>query len=246
MTTFDTTKMVASCKCTFIVWSVSEARYHTVLELQEILASSKPSASSLFSDFVQALKRAYFLYAQGYEAIQIVQINASSLIRTVQIGSEDGHGSLIPVWQGPAGGSDNWLCMAEIGPLLGVDPRYVQKSEWLACGSVPSFRYSSAWPIIDGKLFFGEETGEDLVDLFTCVCGHPPDYIRQHENSGRYEYNWESGRFLETDWWRNRNSSVQQSGLASSRVGLGVAASRFAHPTIFGHTGYLRGMIVMD
>jgi hypothetical protein len=136
--------------------------------------------------------------------------------------------------------------MAEIGPLLDINPRLIRSSEWLACGSIPRHRYSASWPIIAGQMFFEEGKSQDLIDLFAYVCGHPPDYVSQYHDCGRYEYDWNMGMFVETDAWVVQHASEYQKGALNGGVGLGLAASTFARPGLFGYTGYLRGMRVMD
>jgi len=136
--------------------------------------------------------------------------------------------------------------MADLGPTLGVNPIYIRPSEWLACGSISKARFSAAWPIIGGRLYFNEETSEDLVDLFTHVCGHVPERVLGHDTSERYEYDWDDGCFVGTRRWSDASASIQETSVAGAGLGLGLAVSQFARPTPFGYAGYLRGMVVMD
>lgn len=175
----------------------------------------------------------------------MVRIQASDLV-TVLRGTADNHSTLIPLWEGRRVREDQWLCMADIGPLLDIDPRYIRPSEWLACGSIPKSRYSAAWPIIGGQLYFDEERSEDMVDLFTHVCGYVPDHFREHDDSERYEYDWDDECFVRTERWRTSSASIQETSVAGAGLGLGLAVSQFVRPTPFGYAGYLRGMVVMD
>ena len=193
----------------------------------------------------EALREAYLLHLQGNEAVQIVQIDALDLVRSDRIGSGIDQDLLIPVWQGNKSHEDEWLSMADVAPCLGIDPKYLRPSEWLSCGSIPRSRYSVAWPIINGRLCFGQQEGEDLVELMTYSCGQLPDYVREHETSGRFAYDWHQGTFFEEEEWA-RNKVSAHGNVAGAGVGLKLAASPFACPSMFGHTGYLRGMIIMD
>lgn len=187
------------------------------------------------------MKRAYHFYLRGDERICIVKINAANLVRSDII--EEDTNALIPIWRGLGEGVDEWLSVAEIAPALDIHPRLIQELEWLACGQVLKCRFSAAWPVMEGKLFFEQGRGEDLVDLFTYCWGRMPDYFRQRSDSGRYMYDWDNEVFLETEWKKSEGTSLSaQNGYSSSNVGLGVA-SRF---TLFGHAGFLRGMIVLD
>ena len=177
----------------------------------------------------------------------ILQIEVPDLVRTIQAGSGVDDEFLLPVWQNPGRSNDKWLCMAEIGPVLGIDPRSIRSSEWLACGHVLRSRFSAAWPIIEGKLFFEQGNGEDIIDLFTYVCGREPDYVRQDIVASRYTYDWDTRVFLDTTEWNRQESSAQVGGgFASANVGLGYAASHSTRSVLTGHIGFLRGMIVMD
>ena len=158
----------------------------------------------------------------------------------------DNRSALIPLWQGTKGRIDRWLCMADLGPTLGVDPVYIRPSEWLACGSISKARFSAAWPIIGGRLQFNEERSEDLVDLFARICGHVPELFPEHDVSERYEYDWEGECFVRAERWGDASASIQETSVAGAGLGLGLAVSQFARPTPFGYAGYLRGMVVMD
>jgi hypothetical protein len=136
--------------------------------------------------------------------------------------------------------------MADIRPLLAIDPKYIRPSQWLACGSISKSRYSAAWPIMSGRLYFDEEKSEDLVDLFTDVCGYAPDRYRERDLSERYEYDWDDECFVGVGRWPTSSASIQETTVAGAGLGLGLAASHFARPTPFGYAGYLRGMLVMD
>lgn len=175
----------------------------------------------------------------------MIRIQASDLVTTF-VSTVDNHGALIPFWQGRGIRKDQWLCMADIGPLLGIDARYIRPSEWLACGSILKSRHSAAWPIVVGRLYFEEERSEDLVDLFTHVCGYVPDRCREHDDSERYEYDWDDECFLEVEHGRTPSASLQETSVAGAGLGLGLAVSQFARPTPFGYAGYLRGMVVVD
>jgi len=192
-----------------------------------------------------ALREAYDLCVRGHEAIQIVQIQASGLV-TDLVSSAGNHSALIPIWQGTKGREDRWLCLADLGPLLGVDPMYIRSSEWLACGSISKARFSAAWPIIGGRLYFNEGRSEDLVDFFARVCGYVPELFPEHDVSERYGYDWDDECFVGTGRWRDASASIQETSVAGAGLGLGLAVSQFARPTPFGHAGYLRGMVVMD
>ncbi|KAH6846210.1 hypothetical protein B0T12DRAFT_219536 [Alternaria alternata] len=210
------------------------------------LRDTQPSPFiSVFSDFAEALQEAYDLHVRGHEAIQVVQIQASDLVTTL-VGASGIHCALVPLWHGRRGGEDQWLCMADIGPLLDIDPRCIRPSEWLACGSIPRSRYSAAWPIIGGRIYFDEGSDKDLVDLFMDVCGYAPDRFREHNDFQRYEYDWDEECFVGTESWRMSSASIQETGVAGAGLGLGLAVSQFARPTPFGYAGYLRGMVVMD
>ncbi|KAH6868690.1 hypothetical protein BKA58DRAFT_387412 [Alternaria rosae] len=200
---------------------------------------------TVFSDFAAALCEAYDLYVRGHEAIQIVQIQASGLV-AVLVSSAGNHSAMIPIWQGTKGREDRWLCMADVGPLLGLDLIYIRSSEWLACGSISKDRFSAAWPIIDGRLHFNEGRSEDLVDFFVRVCGHLPECYPEHDASERYEYDWEGECFVGTERWHDASASIQETSVAGVGLGLGLAVAQFARPTPFGYAGYLRGMVVMD
>lgn len=191
------------------------------------------------------MRRAYNFYLRGDEKISIVQMNAVDLVRSNAI--QQDVDALMPIWQGIGQrGADDWLSVAEIAPALGIRPRLVNSSEWLACGHISRKRCSAVWPIIEGILFFDRARCEDLVDLFTDYCGRMPDCIRQQSSLGRYEYDWENEVFVETGWWKGQRESLQaRNGFPSPGVGLGVA-SRLPRFTMFGHAGFLRGMIVMD
>ena len=175
----------------------------------------------------------------------MVQIQASGLM-TNFVSSAGVHSAVIPLWQGMKGREDRWLCMADLGPLLGVDPTYIQPSKWLACGSISKARFSAAWPIINGRLYLDEERSKDLVDLFTHTCGYVPGHFRERDASERYEYDWDDGCFVGTERWRDASASIQGTSVAGAGLGLGLAVSQFARPTPFGYAGYLRGMVVMD
>jgi hypothetical protein len=136
--------------------------------------------------------------------------------------------------------------MTDLEPLLGIDPRYIRPSEWLACGSISRARFSASWPIIGGRLYFNEGRSEDLVDLFTYVCGYEPDRFREHDGFEHHEYDWDDGCFVRTEEWRTSTSSIRETSVAGAGLGLGLAVSQFARPTPFGYAGYLRGMVVMD
>ncbi|KAF1850676.1 uncharacterized protein K460DRAFT_19601 [Cucurbitaria berberidis CBS 394.84] len=199
---------------------------------------------SVFDNFADALKRAYHFYLRGDERISIVQIDATELVKSN--GIQQNIDALVPTWRGIGNGIDEWLSVAEIAPALGIHPQLVQRSEWLACGQISNSRFTAAWPIIQGKLFFEQENGQDLVDLFTYYCGRMPDYIRQQSESGRYAYDWDNEVFFETEWSKSeRRSSSTQNGFSGAGVGLGVA-SQLPRFTMFGHAGFLRGMVVMD
>ncbi|CAO2653660.1 Nn.00g030710.m01.CDS01 [Neocucurbitaria sp. VM-36] len=200
---------------------------------------------SVFDNFADALKRAYHFYLRGDERISIVQIDTANLIRAKVI--QQDVDALIPISRGVGqGGADEWLSVAELAPALGIDPRMVKRSEWLACGQIAKRRVSAVWPILEGKLFFEQGRWADLVDLFIYYCGRMPDYIRQQSESGRYEYDWENEVFVESERWiRQRVSLPSQHGFSNSGVGLGVA-TRLPRFTMFGHAGFLRGMVVMD
>jgi hypothetical protein len=193
----------------------------------------------------EALHEAYNLYVYGHEAIQVARIQASSLMTTL-VSSADNHYALLPLWQGRNSHEDRWLCVADLAPLLEVDSRYSRPSEWLACGSIPKSRYSATWPIISGRLYFDEERCEDLVDLFTHICGHVPDQFRECDDSKQYGYDWDDGCFVGTGESRVLSASIQETSVAGLGLGLGLAVSQFARPTPFGYAGYLRGMVVMD
>jgi hypothetical protein len=173
-------------------------------------------------------------------------MDASNLFRSDYIGSGADEDFLVPVWQGDRSHGDDWLCMTDVAPLLNVDLRQMRASEWLSCGSIPRCRYLAAWPIIGGKLHFEEQKSEDLEELLTYLCGQTLDYVQEYEDSGRFEYDWDERVFFEKEDWDGRSESGHQSGLTSARVGLDLAASRFASSPTFGYAGYLRGMIIMD
>jgi hypothetical protein len=83
-----------------------------------------------------AVTRARFLQDRGYQNVRIISINTSRLHLTtlpVQFSNETMN---LPVWMDGATGTV-YMAMADIGPLLGVDYRIVQRSEWLATGCVP-------------------------------------------------------------------------------------------------------------
>lgn len=191
--------------------------------------------------------RAYQLHLQGSSAIQILRLNVSDLFQTLRTGSEDSGDSFIPVWIGPAPNSGEWLCMAEVVPLLGIDPWYIRPSEWLSCGPVLPSRLSAVWPIIGERLFFEEGTGHDLVALFTRTCGRMPDRIRSAMTTNRYEYNWNDNAFDVRQVFGVKPLTLRARGrFPTSALGLGVAALSFTRPTSFGHAGFLRGMVIMD
>lgn len=137
--------------------------------------------------------------------------------------------------------------MPEVAPILHIDPTYTTRSTWLACGHISSWRFSAAWPIIGGKIYFEEERREDLVDLFTSVCGFEPEEVRQHDDLGRYIYDWEGQVFVHTDTWPERNTNLKgPGGFAGAGVGLGLPTSQYTRSRLLGCAGYLRGMLVMD
>ena len=191
------------------------------------------------------MREAYDLHIRGHDAIQIVQIHASGLVIDLMSPAGD-YGALVPTWKGAKGREDRWLCMADLGPTLGVDPIYIRPSEWLACGSISKARFSAAWPIIGGRLYFNEGRSEDLVDLFARICGHVPERFPEHDVSERYEYDWEGECFVGAERWGDASESIQETSVAGAGLGLGLAVSQFARPTPFGYAGYLRGMVVMD
>ncbi|CAN9379016.1 unnamed protein product [Alternaria alternata] len=220
--------------------------YHVFSELSATTYHSRSTTGSrLLQADSEALQEAYDLHVRGHEAIQVVQIQASDLVTTL-VGASGIHCALVPLWHGRRGGEDQWLCMADIGPLLDIDPRCIRPSEWLACGSIPRSRYSAAWPIIGGRIYFDEGSDKDLVDLFMDVCGYAPDRFREHNDFQRYEYDWDEECFVGTESWRTSGASIQETGVAGAGLGLGLAVSQFARPTPFGYAGYLRGMVVMD
>ncbi len=165
---------------------------------------------------------------------------------TTLVSSADNHHALLPLWQGRNSHEDRWLCVADLAPLLEIDTRHSRPSAWLACGSIPKSRYSAAWPIISGRLYFDEERCEDLVDLFTHVCGYVPEQFREHGDSKRYGYDWDDECFVGTEISRASSASIRETSVAGVGLGLGLAVSQFARPTPFGYAGYLRGMVVMD
>jgi hypothetical protein len=194
----------------------------------------------------EALRQAYLLYLRGNEAVQVVQIDASDLVKSDRIGTGADHDLLIPVWQGDRNDEDQWLLMADIAPYLGIDPTHLRPSEWLSCGSIPRSRYSAAWPVVNGRLYFDEKGSERLVELVTYFCGQPPDCVQEYEDSGRFAYDWHHGAFFEKEGRARNELSVHGNGVTGAGVGLNLAASHFALPSMFGHHGYLRGMIIMD
>ncbi|KAL6160821.1 hypothetical protein ACJBU6_01338 [Exserohilum turcicum] len=213
------------------------------------LRDSGPSPFiSVFDDFAEALRVAYTFYLRGHEAIQIVQIDASNLMASLEVGIGNSHDAVIPVWQGNLGGSlqeDIWLRVMDIGPLFALDPKLMRSSEWLACGSIVAPRYSASWPVLAGELFFEETYGEELVHLLEDHCGCAPEYFREETDmAAKYAYDWTERRFLEITP-RDR-PGVSYGGIPTAGVGLNPVSSIFARPTLFGYAGYLRGMIVMD
>jgi hypothetical protein len=175
-----------------------------------------------------------------------VRLDASNLFRNDRIGSGANEDLLVPVWRGDRIHGDDWLCMTDVAPLLGIDLRHLRASEWLACGSITRPRYSASWPVMGGKLHFEEQESEDLAELLTFVCGETPDHVREYEDSGCFGYDWDERAFFEKEDWNERSESVYQSGLTSGGVGLDLVASRFASSPTFAYAGYLRGMIIMD
>jgi hypothetical protein len=151
----------------------------------------------------------------------------------------------VPAWQGDSH-EDEWLRMADISPLLGIDPGHLRASEWLSCGSIARFRYLAVWPIIEGRLHYEEQKSEDLEELLASVCGMSRENVQVYDDSGSFEYDWNGRTFFKKEEWDERSGSVDRSGLPSASVGLDLAASRFARPSVFGYAGYLRGMIIMD
>ncbi|KAH7351377.1 hypothetical protein BKA66DRAFT_553916 [Pyrenochaeta sp. MPI-SDFR-AT-0127] len=195
---------------------------------------------SLFDNFADAFKRAYQLHLRREEKILIVQIDASDMIQCQSI-SNSGH--LIPIWKSNRRFGDEWLSMAEVGSILGIEPRYVCKSEWLARGHVPSYRFSAAWPVVGDKLFFDQGRGEMLATLFTHCFGHIPDFVQHNQDSGRHVYDWDVEAFVETDWWKNQRAGNQFVEGHPMVAAIGFQRSRLAW---YGYAGFLRGMIVMD
>lgn len=182
----------------------------------------------------------------GHKAIQIVRIDVSDLVRTNQIGTGESAGILIPSWQGARIKEQGWFNMAEIGSVLGIDPRLVSSAEWLACGFISSARYSGAWPVINRKLYLQEGRGEDLGILLIRVSGRAPDHIVEPVGVDRYDYDWDHKVFIERESSGTSNEPAHRIGVAGASMGLGIAASCFARPTVFGYAGYLRGMKIMD
>lgn len=136
--------------------------------------------------------------------------------------------------------------MAEIGPVLGIDLRLVSAAEWLACGFISSSRYSGAWPIINGNLYIQEGRSEDLGTLLTRVSGRAPDHIVESVRYDHYDYDWDHRVFIERKSLGASSGPNHCIGVAGTSIGLGIAASCFARPTVFGYAGYLRGMKIVD
>jgi hypothetical protein len=88
-------------------------------------------------------------------------------------------------------------------------------------------------------------TNRKAKTWMTYFCGQPPDYVREHETSGRFAYDWHHGTFFEEEEW-TRNKVSARGTVAGAGVGLNLAVSSFAWPSMFAHAGYLRGMIIMD
>lgn len=187
-----------------------------------------------------ALKRAYQLHLRNEEKVLIVQINASGMIQCQSISSS---GHLLPIWKSNRRGGEEWLSLAEVRTILGIQPQHTHKSVWLARGHILSSRFVAAWPVIGDELFFNQERSENLIDLFTLYCGHEPDFTHHHQDSGRYLYDWDIGAFVETDWWKR-----QHAGDRFLSVRPVMAATRLQYPRLawYGYAGFLRGMIVID
>ena len=47
---------------------------------------------------------------------------------------------------------DQWLSMADVGPMLGIPYDRIQKSEWLACGHILATRHFQTYLIVGGEL----------------------------------------------------------------------------------------------
>lgn len=178
--------------------------------------------------------RAHYYYYHQQNAttgIQILKLEIPDLVPGVHDG--------VAVYYSP-GLNLEVLCMAEVGPVLDVNARYIRASEFLSCGPVARSALVAAWPIIGSKLFFEEGVGEDLVGLIRRVCGVELDIVEQRgEVYGEgLVYDWDERVFLGTGRWGD-----EQMG---SVFGGGVSDSSSVGTSLFRYDGFLRGMIVID